>query len=130
MMFRKIASNLQISSNMSGGALTYDVPAGAGGRKIKVAQYMLVVKQYSSSNVRIWVELTHGPDGKHYTTHSDVIGSTGSPVPVPVSNLLSGDADESIIIGEFLQPCITISDSASTSQVWAVVDVYEMLKPF
>ncbi len=125
---RKVAENLRLSSDPAGGGLTYTIELGGGGGEAKVAQYWFNVKNKSGANVRIYGELYHGADKRYMTAHSDIFGTSGTPASIPSDNVLVGDADTSIIIGEERNLDLTVSDSAATSAQWVIGDLYEMLK--
>lgn len=127
---RLVASNLRAQSDSSGGALTIAIELGGGGGQAKTAKYSLRIKASSGANVRIWVEFLDGPDGRTFDTHSDIIGTSGTPVALSSTDLMSGDADQDIILNEYRVLQITISDSAASSLQWVMFDLYEMLKPF
>jgi len=76
------------------------------------------------------VQLLHGPDGRLYTKHSDVIGGPAAWQTVPADGVSIGDSDDSIMLGEFLNLAFAVRDSATTSEQWVVVDVYEIRKAF
>lgn len=129
MEFRKIAGPLTISSGADGSEKEYPLGAFPGGRRVKVANYMVkVLAASSTTNVRIGVVLKHGPDGTVSVTHSTPISSGNPGATFPA--LLSGDADSSKIIGEVLMPVVKIADSATTNPMSATVEVFEVRKPF
>jgi hypothetical protein len=125
--FSKIASNFRIESDDTGGVLKFSLTPTAGGHTTKVAMYQVVVVQKSSTNMQVSADLDHGPDGRTFVNHSTPIGTTQ--LTGSNANLLSGQADTAKVIGEWLR--ITLSASGATSaKHWAIVDVYEMRKPF
>jgi len=97
-----------------------------GGSKAKVAQYNVVCKVRSSANAYVKLVLEHGLDGQHFAVHSTPIAYAEA----PEGGTLSGDADTSTIIGEHRRCSLYIKDNTSTAEEWAVVEVWEMLKPF
>ena len=126
MNFKKIASNLRLETTFNGGTQTMLLPATPGGRQVKNLNYMIRILQCSdTANVKLGLALSHGPDGLVSTSHSTPITATA----VPASNLLSGDAGSGVI-GEWLHPGVTIVTVSTAQREWAVVDVYEMRKPF
>jgi hypothetical protein len=127
MFLAKIASSIQITSASNGTGLSYELTARAGGHTTKVANYQIVILQKSSNNVQIGIRLQHGPDGRRFLDHSIPIAAN-TPVGAGVV-LLNGDADQTRIIGEWMLPTLTVQSSGTTEE-WAVVDVYEMRKPF
>ena len=92
----------------------------------KNVQYMCKVGASSGANVRITVELWHGPDGLVSVLHSTPINA-GDPTS---SGLLVGDADSTKVLGEFLLVVVKIKDSALTTAQWASIELFEMRKPF
>ena len=127
MFFRKLVSNLQITTGGSGEDVKYDLDPHPGGHTAKVAQYQVVVVQVSSTNAELTLDLDHGPDGRNFVAHSTPIATTQ--ISGSSAALLSGDADTTKILGEWLRPTLT-AGSTGASQEWIMVDVYEMLKPF
>lgn len=129
MMFRKVAGPVRLLSQSNGSVQIHSFDPVPGGRMIRRAQYMLKVLQVSSANVRVGVDLEHGPDGRITTLHS---------TPIPFSDpggllptLFEGTAnDATSMIGEWLQPVIKVKDNTATGQEWAVVELYELRKPF
>jgi len=127
MVFRKIAGPMRIDC-VGSSYQVYQIPGHPGGRAAKVAQYSIVVLGSSGTSVRIGMDLDHGPNGQVYAPHSAPIvdGNPGSAVP----SLLVGDASTSIILNEWLRPSIKIKDGTGNQAQWALIEVYEMLKPF
>lgn len=87
-----------------------------------------VVAASGDANNRIGLDLYHGPDGATFALHSTPIGygDPGNAYPV----LLNGDADSTKMIGEFLQARLKIKTNSGSTAQWAVVEVFEMRKPF
>ncbi len=81
--------------------------------------------QKSGANAQVGLRLDHGPDGLHNTTHSTPISTQA----VPSSGLLVGDADQSIMLNEYLRP-VPVAASADANPQWVVIEIYEMLKSF
>ena len=129
-MMQKIASSVRYSSDSSGGGLTYTVELGDVGRSAKQLLVMLAVKQSSGANVRLFAGLTHGPNGFLFTAHSNLIGTGGAPIAINADNLMVGQSDDTLMLGDFLNLGVEVSDSASTSEQWVVVDIYVSLKAF
>jgi len=127
---KKVVSNARYSSDSSGGGLTYTIELGPVGDKNKQLLVMIVVKQSSGANVRMFAGLTHGPSGFQFTAHSNLIGTGGSPIAINADNLMVGQSDDTLMLGDYLNLGVEISDSAATSEQWVVVDVYTSLKPF
>ncbi len=99
--------------------MSYRLPARKGGRMAKVAMYMVkVLNANDTTNVRVTVDLEHGPDGQVSVLHSVCINAANPGGTFPT--VLSGQADTSIVIGEWLHPVIKIAHQA----------VFEMRQPF
>ena len=126
MQFKKILDATRIDSNSDGTERTIKLSPSSGGRMVKNVQYMLKVNVSSGANVRLTVELWHGPDGLLSILHSTPINA-GDPT---ASGLLVGDADSTKVIGEFLLVVVKIKDTAVTTAQWAAVELFEMRKPF
>ena len=95
----------------------------------KVVNYQVkVVQSDGTDNIRLSVELRHSPDGTVSALHSNPLSAANPGVLVPV--LLSGDADSSKILGEFLHPVLKVKHASTGGAVWAVVEVFELRKPF
>ena len=125
--FRKIADNFRVESDDAGGVIKFNLTPIAGGHTTKVALYQVVVVQKSSTNFQLAVDLDHGPDGRTFVSHSTPVSTTQ--LTGSNANMVSGQADTSKVLGEWLR--LTLSASGTTAaKHWAVVDVYEMLKPF
>jgi len=127
---KKIVSDARYSSNASGGGLTYTIELGPVGDKNKQLLVMIVVKQSSGANVRMFTGLTHGPNGFLFTAHSNLIGTGGAPIAINADNLMVGQSDDTLMLGSYLNLGVELSDSAASSEQWVVVDVYTSLKPF
>jgi hypothetical protein len=126
MDFKKIEGHFRVDGPVAGsGGRDYPLTARSGGRSCKVAQYWIKVIA-ASSNATLGLGLEHGPDGNLFVLHSNVI-SLAAPASIP--GLLVGDADDTKIIGEYLRPVVNIV-SNDASVCWAVIEVYEMRKPF
>lgn len=130
MMFRKIWSG-RIDSTSAGGELAYLLPPRAGGHMVKGANYQVkFVQKIGDTNLRIQLELQHGPDGTIAVAHSIPIPYAGGDPGATMPALLSGDADLTKIIGEYLHPILKIKANAGGALQAAVVEVFEMRKPF
>jgi hypothetical protein len=116
-----------IECESNGNRKAYDLPRRSGGRNAKVVHYDVVVVQSSGANVRLSLDLKHGPDGVAKTTHSTVFASQAPGVSYPA--LVAGDADASRILSEWLHPVLSIASTAATLER-ALIKVYELRKPF
>ena len=129
MFFERIFGPARIDSNSDGSEATIKLPTRSGGLQCQKVNYMLKVLQASATtNVRITVELQHGPDGTVTTTHSTAIsnGDPGATFP----SRLSGDCDSTKMVGEYLATFLKIKDNLGATARWAVVEVFEMRKPY
>jgi len=127
---QKVVSDARYSSDGSGSGLTYTIELGDVGGDARQLLVMIAVKQSSGSNVRLFTGLTHGPNGFLFTAHSNLMGTGGAPIAINSDNLMVGESDATLMLGDFLNLGVEISDSAATSEQWVVVDVYVSLKPF
>lgn len=126
-MMKQIANALRVATEKDGTHQTYRLPPSSGGGKAKTAQYALVVNARSSVNCKLALDLYHGPTPHLFALHTAVLTSAqvGTPPEVRI-----GDADADTILCEYLQVRISVEDNNTNVEEWAVVDVYEMLKPF
>ena len=130
MAMRKIAGPMRIESGSTGASVAYRLEGKSGGRNAKVAQYAVkFIAVNDTTNTRITLTLDHGPDGEVYDTHSTVLSSITPATPPSVK---IGQADITIILCEWLRPTISIQHSAGGGNTvcWAVVEIYELRKPF
>jgi len=127
---KKVVANARFSSDASGGALTYTIELGSGGDANKQLLVMVVIKQSSGANNRLYLQALHGPDGFRFTKHSDLFGTAGTPVAMNADLLMVGQTDESLMLGDYLNLALEVSDSAATSEQWILADIYTSLKPF
>jgi len=127
---KKVVSNARFSSDGSGGDLTYTIELGAGGDAAKQLLVMVVVKQSSGANVRLFLQALHGPDGFRFTKHSDLFGTAGTPLALNTDLLMVGQTDATLMLADFISLALQVSDSAATSEQWVLADVYTSLKPF
>lgn len=127
MQHRALVNRLRIDT-VDGSATVHPIGIHPGGKAVKRIHYSIVVHQVSNANVRIGLRLDHGPDGKNNRTHSTPIdfADPGTP-PVVLEGTVS---DETTMINEHRHPCLLIKDTALAAAMWAVVSVYETVKPF
>lgn len=126
MEFKKIAGPIRVDGPAVGGSpTTYTQAARSGGRNAKVAQYAVKIIA-GSSNAKVGVILEHGPDGDVFIIHSTPLAPTAIPATLP--GLLIGDAGSAILC-EYLRTVLTCI-SSDASVCWAMIEVYEMRKPF
>jgi hypothetical protein len=126
-MFKLIAQ-MRVDGPATGGQETqYKLKARPGGRLCKGVNYMVKVIAVSSTQAKVGITLDHGPDGQVSRNHSIPIATTQ--LTGTNAALLSGDSDPAKMLGEYLHPIVTcISNDASPC--WAVIEVYELRKPF
>jgi len=127
---QKVVSDARFSSDSAGAALTYTVALGDIGGAAKQVMIMAVIKQSSGANVRLFLQLLHSPNNFIFTKHSDLVGTAGTPVAINTDNLMVGDSDAAVMLGDYLNLAFTINDSAASSEQWVVVDIYVSAKPF
>lgn len=130
MVLRKVFSG-RIDSLPSGAEAIIQLPGVSGGRLCKGALYQLrMVASDGSDNIRLAVDLHHSPDGGQPAFHSTCIASA-NPGQLPGA-LLSGNCNVDLMVGEYLHPAMKIKHSSggAGSAVWAMVELWEMRKPF
>ena len=125
MFFRKLASNLRITSGSGGALAEYALDARPGGHTVKRVNYQVVIRQKSSDSVKVGVRLFHGPDGKNFLLQSTPIASTTVGAGV---NMLNGDSDGAKMIGEYTAAALTCEGAGNVE--WANIDLYEIQTPF
>ncbi len=125
MLFRRLASNLRLSSGAAGALAEYTLDPHPGGHTAKRAGFQVVIKQKSTDAVKVGIRLLTGPDGKTFLLHSTPIASTtvGSGIL-----MLEGESNSAKMLGEWLQVGATCEGNGNIE--WAVVDIYEILTPF
>ena len=127
MFFRKIQGPLRIDSPDET-VVEYPLSPSRGGSSTKVVQYMVkVIATNAPGDTKVGIKLHHGPDGSVSVLHSTPISPTA---PATIPGVVAGDADSSTIIGEYLFPILTIQGPTGGPPVFAIVEVYEMRKPF
>ncbi|MCA1974692.1 MAG: hypothetical protein LDL44_17820 [Caenispirillum sp.] len=124
MFFRRIASNLRVTSGSGGTLAEYMLDGRPGGHTVKRINYQVVIRQKSSDNVKVGVRLYHGPDGKNFLLQSTPIASTTVGAGVV---LLNGDSDATKMIGEYTAAAPTCEGAGN--QEWANIDIYEIQSP-
>jgi hypothetical protein len=130
MLFRKIFEG-RVYSQSNGNPGAIKLPVSKGGSMCKIIQYMVKTFQTSGTNTRVTVEVFQGPDATTFTSAPLATpvnaGNPGATLP----SVLVGDTGAAVV-GEFLLPVVSVSDSAAPSgqQQWAWVEVYELRKPF
>jgi hypothetical protein len=126
-MFKLIAS-LRVDGPATGGQETlYKLTPLRGGRVCKQANYQIKIVAVSSNQAKVGLKLEHGPDGTVSVLHSTPIATTQ--ITGANAALLNGDSDGTKMIGNFLHPIVAcISNDANPC--WAVIEVYQLLKPF
>lgn len=128
MQFKKLFGPLRIVSASDGSSVDVALPPSSGGRFCKDLQYMILVTDKSGDNARVGVKLYEGPTRD--TTWNLYGALINAEDPGEIPSLLVGDTTStSAMLGEWLQAVLTISSSDATQQ-WAVVELFEMRKPF
>lgn len=128
MEYRKVAGPIRIDSANGGVVSTIRLSGRAGGRAAKVVFYDVVVLGSSGDNVRLSIDVYHGPRSEVLRLHSAAMTDAQPGTTYPVS--VGGQGDTSLVLSEYIEPRIKIRDSATTTPQWALVEVYEMRKPF
>ncbi len=122
MLFRKVAQNVRVEAGAAAVDVDYAQAPKPGGRMCKNVQVMVKVTA-SSTNAKVGIKIKHGPDGVAF---KDL--ATQATTVVPADKLFVLDTSASAIVGEFVQ--IVVVGGGTAAGDWAVVDVYEMRKPF
>lgn len=118
-----IASNVRVDEGK-----TVTLPARAGGSKCKTVQYwVVVVGQSDTAPTYFAVQGTvqHGVDGLRFKEHTAVATMVTVDGGAMTGNL---DADTSKLIGEYTRLLLTGSSPGASK--WAIVNVYEIRRPF
>jgi len=131
MIFRKLAGPMRIDS-ANGSPTTYRLKPNNRGRMARTALYQIKVYQSSGANCRIGLDVLHGPDGDVYCPlKADTIAYTSvDPAPALLSGALGAAGSNAEVIGEWVAVEIKIKDQNETAAQWAIVDIFEMWKPF
>ena len=98
-----------------------------GGLMCKDVLYMAKIIAASSDQAKLGLSLSHGPDGQVFRLHS--IPITNTRLTGADALLLVGQADLSLMIGDFLEPTLTCI-SNDNNACWVVAEVFEFRKPF
>ena len=96
-------------------------------------QYMVKVLQSADTDTEVGVDVDHGPDGEIYRIlKSNIIPyESAGPAPVLLVGGIGKLDSNAEIIGEWILPILKIQKSSGGSGAkWAVVEFYEMRKPF
>lgn len=126
--FEKTSGPMRIDTGPAGAEATVKMSYRPGGRNAKSMNVMVKVLASSGANVRISADVYHSPDGSVGKLHSTAFEAQDPSTTLPA--ILSGDADSTKVIGEHTMVALRIKDSAATTIQWAVVEIYEMKKPF
>lgn len=124
MQFKKIAAQYRVEC-AAGATGSATLPVTSGGRLVKSLNYMIEILATSSTSAKIALTLNHGPTGQVSVLHSTPINTT---TLSSGTLLLSGDANSSTVIGEYLHPIVTVSGTGNAE--WVLFNLYEMRKPF
>jgi len=78
------------------------------------------------------MDVAHGPDGEIFRAlKDDIIAFTDvSSTPILLEGAIGSATSNSEVVGEYLRPSVKIRDSALTTAQFAIVEVWEMRKPF
>ena len=120
----------RIDTTGAGASSVYNTPPIRGGGAAKVASFAVVVEQKSSNNMRITLTLNHGPDGRNFVQHSVPIAITTLGTAIPPTIVLIGDADPTKVLHDYLQVTLQADSVAGNTPEWALIQVYQILKPF
>lgn len=94
---------------------------------------MVKVFQSAGNQTEIGMDVEHGPDGGVYTTlKSGIISNVAiSATPTLLVGSIGAASSNSEVVGEWILPVLRIKKTdAGSGQKWALVEVYEMRKPF
>lgn len=132
MNFRKIAGPMRIDTASDGNERTYRLAGRPGGRMVKSLQYMVKVLASSSSSAQVGMDVQHGPDGEVYESLKvNIVAYEGfSSTPNLATGAIGASGTNAEIVGEWILPVIKIQHSSQSQAEWAMVEVYEMRKPF
>jgi len=120
---QKIWGPTRIDGDADG--VEYQLPPRAVGGTCKNAVYFVKILATSSAAPHLQLHLYHGPDGDVWVKQSEVFAWTEV---TSTPDVLDGDsdADSNGQLGEWIQPRLSIK----VADEWALVEVYELLKPF
>lgn len=119
-----------VESGTLGQERAVKLPWTKGGRGVKNMNVQVKVNSSSeAANLRIQVELWHGPDGSGGLLHTTMISYADPGTPVSYMN---GDSDSTKQIGDYTMLIIKIKDSNTPSggRQWAQIEVFLTQKPF
>ncbi len=120
MFFRKVVGGIRIEAGTNGADKEFALNPKSGGRYCKNVQVMVKVVN-SSDNAKVGIKIKHGPDGMMFKELAALASAT-----VPGDKIFVLDTVN--IVGEFVQ--IVLVGGGTATGDWAVVDVYEMRKPY
>lgn len=123
----ELLDTLFLETGPTGQERAYKLNWRPGGRSCKTVNYQVkVVASSDLADLRVQVELWHGPDGSGGLLHSTPIAYVNPGTPVAYLNGNAGTDP----IGEHLMVVVKIKDNAATTRMWARVEIYETRKPF
>ena len=123
---QRIFGPIKVNSLSNGSARTFVLDVLPGGGRFKTAHFHIVSKQRSSANCYVSLTLEHSLNGQYFATHSTPIAYAEA----PDGGALAGDADTSKILAEHRRAKLLVKDNTAATEEWAIVEVWEMLKPF
>lgn len=125
MMYKLIAKNLRMTSGATGQPIEVELDPIWGGHTMKRVNFMLDIRQKSSTAAKAGIKLQHGPNGQKFIDHSTPISNTTLGAGI---DLLSGDSDDTKVLGEVLRPVATVEGNGQ--QEFVLVDIYMVATPF
>jgi hypothetical protein len=107
-----------------------------GGRACKTLQYMVKVIKSSGANCQVGLGVQHGPDGDVFLPLDDqiipmtLVSGASTDALVLEGHVGQDDGSNTKVVGEWILPILKINHDSGTGDVWAVVELFEMRKPY
>lgn len=127
-MHRKISGPFRIQSEDTGTEIHYALDPSSGGSRCKVVLYIVRVVS-ASSGAKVSISLAQGPDADSFGPRTTLLSATAvstGDVLQKASGTPDTDADD--VLNEWLRPYVGCS--ATSTEEWAVVEVWETRKAF